>query len=264
LLYGLKTGQTADWFLSNAAVDLRNWQAGPNSGRDPSTIEDVKLLAASLGKSAALSGWAQGIQPGDNASGTPQPQPYMTPDGHAIDPNSNDYSYYQMVDGIWQKLYFSHAPWSVVETFKAQHITDAAQAEAILNEMPSHIPGWSIGTYDSVKAAAEKIAAKNFGRPIPDSLMKDFAAKGISTPAQVSAWFMQHPSKDIPKEDYQAVFDAALPYANGTFNSVPHPDQVHYLYTQAAPTAATTPDPNQPDPASQAYQNAGQPTRGPF
>lgn len=167
-------------------------------------------------------------------------------DGHSIVQGSADDVAYQMANSLWKSIYMTNAPYSIIGIIKANHVTDKAQLETILNQMPSHIPGWNIGQYDSVKQAAQKQSDKYFGRPIPDSLMKEFAQKGIDSPLSVEAWFFQHGAKDMPKEDYQQIFDAALPYSHGIVGDVPHPSQIHHFYksAQSRPTT-TTPAPDQ-------------------
>lgn len=171
--------------------------------------------------------------PGGAAVETQLPQgTYTTPDGHTIFPGTQEDRYYKMADAVWTKIYASHPPWSVVQSFIAQGIQNTDQLTNIINGMPSHIPGWSIGEYEGRKSVADNLAQKAWGRPVPDSLMSQLASQGIESPDQIQAWFANHPASAIPKEDYQQIFDLANAQVGPIWGTVPSPDQVATIHNQ--------------------------------
>jgi hypothetical protein len=184
-------------------------------------------------------------------------QPIITPDGHQIAPGSADERYYIMADSIWTKIYGQHPPWAAVQAMRAAGVNTLEEARNVLNAMPSGIPGVTIGAYETVGSAADKLSNKFWGRPASGALIRQFFKQGITTPGEVQQWFLGHPAKDMPVDLYQQIYDLALPYATGLYNdSGITPDQV-YALAQAAgytgdqgtgPPPVTTPA-KKPDPA---------------
>jgi hypothetical protein len=182
-------------------------------------------------------------------------RPIITPDGHQIAPGSADERYYVMANAIWTKIYGQHPPWAAVQAMRAAGVNTLEEARNVLNAMPSGIPGVTIGAYETVGSAADKMSNKAWGRPASGALIRQFFQQGITTVDEVQAWFLSHPAKDMPKDLYQQIYDLALPYATGLYNdSGITPDQV-YALAQAAgytgdhgtgPPPVTTP---KPDPA---------------
>lgn len=186
----------------------------------------------------------QGVAAGQASSA---PAGYYTPDGVWIADNSPQDAYYRMVDAIWTKIYGQHPPYSMVQTFHDLGVENTSQLDTIMKQMPSHItnPDGSkmpIGQYDVIKGTAESFSDKYFGRPIPDSLIQDWTSKGITDPESIELWFLNHPAKDIPKDVYGQIFDAASQKIQDTWNDLPHPDTVnaiHQSLTQSQTTGAT-------------------------
>lgn len=224
-----------NWFES-----LNPFRAAPPAG-SPSTLggpssssTDLKSLFESLYGS------------GGAAAGSSAPAGYYTPDGVWINDNSPQDSYYRMVDAIWTRIYGQHPPFSMVQTFHDLGVENTSQLDTVMKQMPSHIsnPDGSkmpIGQYDVMKGTGEAFSDKYFGRPIPDSLIQDWASKGITDPQSIELWFLNHPGKDIPKDVYGQIFDAASDQVKKTWNDLPHPNTVAAIHQSltAAPSGAT-------------------------
>jgi hypothetical protein len=150
---------------------------------------------------------------------------------------------YDMVNTVYEKRYGTAAPYSLVWAMQAAGVTNSSQMAALADSWPSDVPGVSFGTRDNIYNIANGIAMKEWGRPIPDSLVKQLASAGMVTSNQIKSWFDDHIPTDIPKADYQQVYDAALPSMQSAYGEGPSPAYVGYLWgqnQQAPPTPPTT------------------------
>lgn len=216
-----------DWFEGFFKPPKPTAQAGTATAtKDPSSsATDLASIYQSLfgPGSAASSGAATA------------PAGYYTPDGVWINDGSPQDTYYRMVDSVWTRIYGQHPAFSMAQTFRDQGVENTAQLDTIMKQMPSHITNpdgtkMPIGQYDVIKGTGETFSDKYFGRPIPDSLIQDWAKKGITDPQSIELWFLNHPAKDVPKEVYGQIFDAASAQVKQTWNDLPHPDTVNSIY----------------------------------
>lgn len=219
-------GQVGNWFQQ---VTAPSPPAGTAGAGQPQTSSDLNSLYQQL--FGNLQSQAAG------ASGAPAG--YYTPDGVWINDNSAQDSYYRMVDAIWTRIYGQHPPFSMVQTFHDLGVENTSQLDTIMKQMPSHITNkdgskMPIGQYDVIKGTAESFSDKYFGRPIPDQLIQDWVKQGITDPESIELWFLNHPAKDIPKDVYGKIFDAASSQTKQLWNDLPHPDTVSAIHQTLA------------------------------
>jgi hypothetical protein len=173
---------------------------------------------------------------------------YVTPDGHVIWPGSPDDAYYSMISTVYEHYYGTKPPWSMVMAMRQSGIQNTDQMAAVAANWPSDIPGVNFGTRENIYNTANGIAVKNYGRPIPDALVKQLAQQGRTTNDDIKEWFDTHISADMPAADYQQIYDAVNPMFQSTYNQGPSPEYIGYLWGQtqvpalpAGATPATTP-----------------------
>src|SRR5262249_47994944 len=183
--------------------------------------------------------WMGGVFSG---SAIPNPFPqsiFRTPDGGLLDLNTPEGAWYRTVDSAWTSIYGVHAPLQAARDFKNAGINTIDSLQNALLQMPSNIPGVTIGAYKNVSDAAQKAAYQAFGRPIPESLINQFFQQGITTGDDLKLWFDTHSSSAIPKGDYQSIYDAALPYTQALYNDVPHPNDVMAVHGSSQPDVSS-------------------------
>jgi murein DD-endopeptidase MepM/ murein hydrolase activator NlpD len=167
------------------------------------------------------------ITPGTNA------QYETTPDGHVLWEGTPDRAYYDMVATVYAHYYGTQPPYSIVMGMKSAGVTNVDQMAAVASNWPSDIPGVSFGTRENIYNTANGIAMKNYGRPIPDSLVKQLATQGKTSVNDIKEWFDTHVPTDMPAAEYQQVYDAAMPNIQTTYGQGPSPEYVGYLWGQA-------------------------------
>jgi len=122
--------------------------------------------------------------------------------------------YYKMVDAVWTKIFGFHPDFAQARVFQQMGIQNTDQLNQVIVQMPSHIKApdgtpITVGTYEDMLTTGNKFSQQYFGRPIPDSLITDWVAQGLTEPAAIENWFWSHPAKDIPKDTYGAIWDSA-------------------------------------------------------
>jgi len=70
-------------------------------------------------------------------------------------------------------------------------------------------------------------------------LIQDWVAKGITDPNSIELWFLNHPAKDIPKDVYGQIFDAAASSVKELWNDLPHPNTVSSIHQSLATSSAS-------------------------
>jgi murein DD-endopeptidase MepM/ murein hydrolase activator NlpD len=201
--------------------------------QDPMTF----LQPIYSGTGITFDNWAGGIFSG-SAQPNPSPQKLVkTPDGFLIDTTSAEGSWYTAVDSAWTSIYGQHAPLQAARDFQAAGVTTVDGIQNALLNMPSSIPGVTIGSFKNVSDAAQSAAQSAFGRSVPQSLIQQFFQQGITSADDMKLWFDTHSSSDIPTAAYQSIYDAALPYTQSLSNDVPHPNDVTSIYQQASGSA---------------------------
>jgi murein DD-endopeptidase MepM/ murein hydrolase activator NlpD len=163
-----------------------------------------------------------------------------TPDGHQLWAGTPDRTLYDMVDSEYSKRYGTHAPWSVVMGMRHAGIVNTSQMKSIADNWPSDIPGVTFGTRDKISATVGSFAEKQWGRPVPDSVVKQLAREGKTTQEEIKLWFMDHMPNDIPKGEYQQVYDAAAPAITNAYKQGPSPAYINYLWEQSKTKPAGT------------------------
>jgi hypothetical protein len=164
-----------------------------------------------------------------------------------------------MVSTVYEHYYGTKPPFSLVMAMKQSGIQNTDQMAAVAANWPSDIPGVSFGTRENIYNTANQIAIKNWGRPIPDSLVKQLAQQGRISNDDIKEWFDTHIPTDMPAADYQQIYDATNPAFQQTYKTSPSPEYIGYLWGRAQPqpaatgtTAATTPPANAAGGAAQA------------
>jgi murein DD-endopeptidase MepM/ murein hydrolase activator NlpD len=185
------------------------------------------------GKGTTFAQWAGGI-----FAGSAQPSPVKqnlteTGDGQFIDLNTTEGAWWKTVDSAWTSIYGTHAPLQAAMDFRNAGINTVDALQNAMLNMPSSIPGVTIGAYQNMSKQVQSTANQAFGRAVPDSLISQFFQQGITSADDIKLWFDTHSSSDIPKADYQAIYDAALPYSQALSNDVPHPSDVSSIYQNA-------------------------------
>jgi hypothetical protein len=203
-------------------------QAQPKGAGTMQGPQDLNSLLQSLGAAGTMGGASSGAA----SSG---PAQYITPDGVTITDGSAQDTFYKKVDAIWTKVYGAHAPYAMVQFFHQQGAENTDQLDTIMKGMPSHISNSDgsrvpLGQYEDMKSAGNQLADKFFGRPIPDSLIQQWAKDGVTTPAAIELWFDSNPATSVPKDAYQNIYDNALGWTQQTWNDLPHPAQVANVY----------------------------------
>lgn len=173
---------------------------------------------------------------------------YFTPDGHKVQENSPDDRWYNMINSVWKKVYGANAPYYAAQALAQTGVQNMDQVQSILDEMPSDIPGLSMGQREKLKGAAQSAADKWLGRPVPDALIAQFAAEGKTSPIAIEEWFHSHSSTDIPRDQYTAVWDSMNQWTQSLTGQPPHPDAVVQAWKGAGGQLPTSigPDTNQP------------------
>ena len=175
--------------------------AGP-TGQAPPDISS--LLRGLLG--GAAGGGGRGAPAG--------PAGYTTPDGVFIADGSPQDRYYKLVDAVWTRVFGAHPGFAQARIFHDMGIENTDQLNQVILSMPSHIKApdgnaISIGVYENMLQVGNKASQQYTGRPVPDSLIKQWVADGVTEPAAIQNWFFSHPTKDIPLEQYGQIWDAA-------------------------------------------------------
>lgn len=181
------------------------------------------------------------------------PQYEVTPDGHTLWDGTPDRQYYDLVNAAYSKLYGTNAPYSIVKGMQQAGVTNASQMATVAANWPSDIPGVSFAQRDAIYNAASAISMKNWGRPIPDGLVKRLASQGLTSQNDIKEWFDTHVSTDIPAADYQQIYDAAMPGIQSAYGDGPSPDYIGYLWGKSQTTPSTTPPttaPTSPTPST--------------
>jgi len=189
--------------LGSSSVDTSG-QAPPAAGQPQQQgtgSDNLQQLLQSLGASGS----------GSSATG---PSGYTTPDGVFITDGSPEDRYYKLVDAVWTKIFGFHPDFAQARVFQQMGVENTDQLNQIILQMPSHIKApdgtpINIGTYEDMLTTGNKFGQQYFGRPIPDSLITDWVAKGVTEPSAIENWFYTHPANDIPKDTYGAIWDAA-------------------------------------------------------
>jgi hypothetical protein len=240
-------GDLGNWFMNSPFLPELGLNQSLSQMLQPSPTAGTQTQqTATGGTNPNLQSLYQQILGAAGAAGSASGAPagYYTPDGVWINDNSPQDAYYRMVDAIWTRIYGQHPPFSMVQTFHDLGVENTSQLDTIMKQMPSHIsnPDGSkmpIGQYDVIKGTAESFSDKYFGRPIPDSLIQQWAKSGITDPESIELWFLNHPAKDIPKDVYGKIFDAAAGQVKQLWNDLPHPDTVANIHQNLASTGTT-------------------------
>ena len=227
---GLSGGSGPGSGISTGAHLLVVLQDARGNPIDPRPLLQQVYSGATLGQLEKLGVGSTGTT---NAGGS-----YTTPDGHVIWPGTPDDAAYNMVADPYKKYYGTMPPWSMVMAMRQQGIQNTEQMAAVAANWPSDIPGVTFAQRENIYNNASSIAIKKFGRPIPDSLVKQLAQQGLTSASEIQLWFDTHTSDDIPKADYQQIYDAANPAFQSTYGDSPSPEYIGYLWGQnQAPTA---------------------------
>lgn len=189
-----------------------------------------------------FSNWMGGLFQG-SAQVTPsqaQQSLVMTPDKRLLDLNSATGMWYQAVDNVWRSVFGMHAPLQAALDFQHAGISTTQGIQDAVNGLPSGIvPGVSIGQFNSLDQAVNSAANQAFGRPVPQSLIKDFFQRGVTSTSDVKLWFNTHSSSDIPPGEYQTTFDAMNTYTQAVWGDSPHPTDVAEAWAQAGGSTPT-------------------------
>lgn len=232
---GVSGGATSDPSSGNSTGPHIEVQFIDPSGEQQDPMPYLQQIYSGTG--TTFDKWMGGI-----FSGSAQPAPFKqnivpTGDGQMVDLNTTEGAWWKTVDSAWTSIYGVHAPLQAAIDFQNAGITTVDALTNAINNMPSSIPGVTIGSYKSVSDSANKEAQAAFGRSIPQSLVAQFFQQGLTTDTDIKAWFDTHSSSDIPKADYQAIYDAAAATTQALSGDVPHPNDVASIYqaTQTAP-----------------------------
>jgi hypothetical protein len=71
-------------------------------------------------------------------------------------------------------------------------------------------------------------------------VVKQLAREGKTTQEEIKLWFMDHMPNDIPKGEYQQVYDAAAPAITNAYKQGPSPAYINYLWEQSKTKPAGT------------------------
>lgn len=210
-------------------VELRNAQ---NQALDPRPLlneifNDSPTGAGNGGKGITVDALAA---TGAISTGGANTQYETTPDGHVLYDGTQDRAYYDMINKEYVHRYGKNAPYSMALAMQAAGVTNTSQMAAVAANWPSDIPGMTFDQRDNVFNTANGIAMKNYGRPIPDSLVKRLAAEGLTSPGEIQQWFLTHVSADLPAPEYQQVFDAVNPAIHNAYKSAPPPDYIDSIH----------------------------------
>jgi len=208
------------------------------SGQNQDPMQFLTPLYSGTG--TTFNQWAGGLFAG---SATPAPVKQnvaMTGDGQLVDLNTVEGSWWKTVDSAWTGIYGVHAPLQAARDFRNAGINTVDALQNAMLNLPSSIPGVTVGSYQNVSKLVQSAATQSFGRAVPQSLIAQFLQQGITTQDDVKLWFDTHSSSDVPQADYQSIYDAALPYSKALSNDVPHPSDVATIYQQAMQNVSNT------------------------
>lgn len=163
-----------------------------------------------------------------------------TPDNQIVDYNTPSGAWYKTVDSVWTAIYGQHAPLQAAVDFRKAGYNTVDSLQLAINNLPSSIPGVTIGQYKSVSDATQKQALQSFGRAVPQSLVQQLIQNGITNAGDIQLWFQDHGSGAIPKDQYQQVFDSSVSYTQNLYGDVPHPTDIQAIYNAAGGSAPST------------------------
>jgi len=177
--------------------------------------------------------WANGAFLGSSQV-TGQPQSLArTPDNGLVDYNTPSGQWYKTVDTVWQSVYGQHAPLQAAMDFQTSGINTVDSLQLAVNNLPSSIPGYTVGQYKAVADAAGAQAQKSLGRSIPQSLVQQFLQQGVTSASDIQLWFESHSSSQMPQGAYQQIFDSSAAYTQNLYGDVPHPSDIVQTYQNA-------------------------------
>ncbi len=201
------------WWGGGVDVSGQDPQRGGVNTQQPSSsgLGDLGSLLQMLGGGGAGGG------------GAAAPAGYTTPDGVFIKDGSSEDGFYKMADAVFSKVYGRHPDFAQARIFHDMGVQNTDQLQQILLQMPSHITQpdgtpITIGVYEDMLQTGQAAAQKYLGRPVPDSLIKDWVAQGVTTPAAINNWFFSHPANDIPPDQYGAIWDSANQWIQSTWS----------------------------------------------
>lgn len=153
-----------------------------------------------------------------------------TSDGFLFYAGTPDFNVFVAAATLWRKRYGGDPPGQFVRGLIAAGNTTAEQIQNQMDLMSSDIPNMSWGQRDQLTSDANAAATKMFSRPLPDATVKQLAAEGITTSAQLQLWAQSHPAAAIPNADYQSIYDKTNPQTQKYWDQPPSPDMVAEIH----------------------------------
>lgn len=85
---------------------------------------------------------------------------------------------------------------------------------------PSHVPGLNNGQYDDLRTSADSVSRDMFGHGVTDGMLKEMHDQGKADPTSVKFYLQQMDiSGKMPKDTYQAIYQANQPHMNALYNA---------------------------------------------
>ena len=214
-------GSTGNSTGPHVLIEMRDATGKPI---DPTPIMDSLLKGDNTGAQKYMSDYVTAAA----AVGGP----FLTSDGHLIYPGSQDYDVFFAAQQLWRKRYGGDPPWSFVSSLIAQGNTTTEQITSAMDQMSSDVPNMNWGQRDTLTNDVNSFAQKAWDRPVPDALVKQLAALGITTPGQVQGWIQSHPASALDPGTYAQYFDVANPHTQQLWQQPPSPDLIAHIHDQ--------------------------------
>lgn len=166
-------------------------------------------------------------------------------------------SKYPAAASEFQKYFGRHPTASELMNLVSAAGTDVGSLDSYLDMQPSHVPGVSMGQYNTLRNNADSVSNSIYGFGVTDGMVAEMAQQGITSSDAIGVWLndMSLEGK-MDSSTYQAIWKLNKPYMSGVWgqpnNFDPRAAAEQYNAMQAAGVAHNlgAPAPVAPDAGS--------------
>jgi murein DD-endopeptidase MepM/ murein hydrolase activator NlpD len=124
---------------------------------------------------------------------------------------------YPTIKSDWQALFGS--PPSPEDVYNVlEHGKSPGEWTDYIRSLPSHIEGLGVGQAADIRASADQVSQKMYGHASTDGIVKELYDQNLTNPIDVKYFYDMLPGKDIPKADYNAIYQANQSTMDNIFN----------------------------------------------
>lgn len=99
------------------------------------------------------------------------------------------------------------------------HGSDPAAVMNAIRAMPSHLRGLNQGQYTDLKSLTDGTSQTALGHASTDGIIAELFGKGLTSQADVQAWYDEQTPNQMNKNTYQAIYQANQPSLNSIYNT---------------------------------------------